>query len=173
MKETDLIIKLVEREFNIDNILTKSRERQYIDARMFAYQLMRDLDYSLVQIGRRMNKNHATVLWAVKQFGYIREFDLDVSNRYDSLYVKLKEDYELVLDTNRTNDNLNDMLKRKLDKVIQDNERITKLYSELKETKEETEFDDVFKLIRSKLNPRNKEAFYIKANGILNGLIDK
>ena len=79
----------------------------------------------------------------------------------------------MVLDTNRTNDNLNDMLKRKLDKVIQDNERITKLYSELKETKEETEFDDVFKLIRSKLNPRNKEAFYIKANGILNGLIDK
>lgn len=71
---------------------TKTRKREYIYARMIYYKLVRNFhpDMSYQQIANTMNKNHATVLHALKEFPNVCKFDRQFSKDYNNLKEQLR-----------------------------------------------------------------------------------
>ena len=70
----------------------KCRRREYIYARMIYYKLVRNFhpDMSYQQIANTMNKNHATVLHALKEFPNVCKFDKEFSKDYNNLKEQLR-----------------------------------------------------------------------------------
>ena len=78
--------KIVEQVCNI-SLDVRTRKRKNINARAIAYKILRDKEYmSYNFIGREFNKNHATILYSVKEFPY-----LIMSNR------QMDRDYKYIL----------------------------------------------------------------------------
>jgi len=71
---------------------TKCRRTEYIYARMIYYKLVRNFhpDMSYQQIANTMNKNHATVLHALKEFPNVCRFDKQFTKDYNNLKEQLR-----------------------------------------------------------------------------------
>lgn len=82
----DDIKYLVEREIGVD-LSIQSRRRHLVYARFIFFKLARDnTRYSLSDIGRLINKDHASVLHGIKQFdNVIREYEDELFK----IYVKI------------------------------------------------------------------------------------
>ena len=79
------LIRLVEDELNI-SLKSRSRERDFIDARSICYQIMRtEMGMSYQYIGIIFNKSHATVLSAVKKFPYLIKYDKGLERTYNKI----------------------------------------------------------------------------------------
>ena len=66
---------IIERFYNI-KLDDKSRFRKFIYARaMYYYICSKHTTYNISEIGRSLNKNHATVLHSIDQFPYMLKFD--------------------------------------------------------------------------------------------------
>jgi len=101
--------------FGVD-IKKKSRKREYVYARACYYKLLRDKTAcSLTSIGETLNKNHATVLHALREWEYMIKFD----SRLEKLYLILEAQYmaEMERITNELNDESVDALKIKVMKL--------------------------------------------------------
>ena len=85
------IQKKVELYFGLE-LNTKCRRREYIYARMIYYKLVRNFhpDMSYQQIANTMNKNHATVLHALKEFPNVCRFDKQFTKDYNILKEQLR-----------------------------------------------------------------------------------
>jgi len=82
-KET--IKQLVENYFKID-ITTKTRKREYVEARAIYYKLLRDhTRMSLSAIGETMNKDHTTVLHFTRKIKDWMEYDPQIKQDYETL----------------------------------------------------------------------------------------
>ena len=79
------IRKKVERVFDLD-ITTKSRQQKYIYARACYYMLCTDLTAnSLTAIADSVDKTHATIIHALKEFPYMCKSNLDLKTKYHLL----------------------------------------------------------------------------------------
>lgn len=91
MRSLKEIQEKVESYFGL-KLNTKCRRREYIYARMIYYKLVRNFhpDMSYQQIANTMNKNHATVLHAIKEFPNVCRFDKEFSKDYNNLKEQLR-----------------------------------------------------------------------------------
>jgi len=83
-----VIRNLVEKHFNID-ISNKSRKFEYVFARACYYKICRDFGgYTYIKIAKTLNKNHATVLHALKELEFMAKHDKYFLKKYNSLMAK-------------------------------------------------------------------------------------
>ena len=76
------LIEIVNGVYDV-NIRHKSRKRNIIDARTVFYHLLYNEGYSLTNIGRAINKNHATVINGLKLFEIILKTDIQFNTNYN------------------------------------------------------------------------------------------
>jgi hypothetical protein len=79
------IRKSVERVFKLD-IGNTTRQLPYVEARACYYTLCADLTaFSLTAIAKSINKNHATIIHALKEFPYMMKKNPDLKIMYHLL----------------------------------------------------------------------------------------
>tara|TARA_R110002051_G_scaffold30319_8_gene70202 strand:+ start:1336 stop:1782 length:447 start_codon:yes stop_codon:yes gene_type:complete len=79
------LIRLVENELGVP-LKSTSRARELIDARSICYQIMRDeMGMSYNYIGTLFNKNHATIISAVKKFPDLIKYDKGLERTYNKI----------------------------------------------------------------------------------------
>jgi len=81
---------IVNNLFGLD-IMTKSRQRQYVNARMIYSKILRDQNHTYKSIAFSLRKNHASILHYVKSIDWLLSYDKD-------LLIKYKECIELLGD---------------------------------------------------------------------------
>jgi chromosomal replication initiation ATPase DnaA len=90
----DIILREVNDKLNID-IKRETRKRKYVYGRMLFIKLAKDFNpyMSTTQIGRFINKDHATVLYSLRQFKNIKDYQQDrhFLDNYNSLFHSLKQ----------------------------------------------------------------------------------
>jgi chromosomal replication initiation ATPase DnaA len=74
------------------DIATRSRKQQYSFARMVYCKLARKYtNESLAQIGKSINRDHATILYCVKEADNVIDFYFDVKRSYNALEELLRK----------------------------------------------------------------------------------
>lgn len=87
----ELIKNLVESEFNLQ-LKRKTRRREYIEARAMYYMLLREKGRMTVSsISKTLDKNHATILHALKNLHNWMTYDTNIKSIYDSLEEKVNK----------------------------------------------------------------------------------
>ena len=85
-------IKNIVNDFYGIEIDEKVRRYNYVEARMIYYKLVRDnTHYSLTKIGETVNRDHATVLYGLRQFKDWVETDKELRTDYETLRDRLKK----------------------------------------------------------------------------------
>ena len=85
----ELIKNLVESEFNLQ-LIRKTRRREYVEARAMYYMLLRDKGKMTVcAIAKTLDKNHATVLHALKGLHNWMSYDTNIKSIYTNLEKKV------------------------------------------------------------------------------------
>ncbi len=70
------------------NILSSSRDHEIVINRWLYYTLAKEYThYSLREIGEIVGRNHATVIYGLKQFENERQWDKDLQTKYDRLSI--------------------------------------------------------------------------------------
>ncbi len=102
-KETILKTICKELQMDFDEVKNrKTRKKEFVYARqLYSYFCRNFINESLNNIGKFINKDHATIIWGNKQINNYYEFDKGVKNQVDKInsiledkVVHLKE-YEL------------------------------------------------------------------------------
>lgn len=82
--------KIVNRHFNLD-INNNTRKERYVFARACYYKACRDyLGLPLHKISGSLNKNHATVLWSLKNLPDLLKYNKQLQREYELIMTKLK-----------------------------------------------------------------------------------
>lgn len=94
----EAIIRIVYNYFDVEleQVKSKCRKREYINARQFAmFFIKREFNkVSLNKIGEIFGKHHATVLHAIRQVNNFLEFDPVTQRQVDELSKKIFELYK-------------------------------------------------------------------------------
>ena len=70
------------------NILSSSRDHEVVINRWLYYTLAKEYtQYSLREIGEIVGRNHATVIYGLKQFENERQWDKDLQTKYERLSI--------------------------------------------------------------------------------------
>lgn len=69
---------------DIEDIVSKNRKQKFFFARMMCAVLLRECNYSLYNIGAAINRDHATVVYYLKQ----HDTELDFNSEYRAMYKK-------------------------------------------------------------------------------------
>lgn len=83
-KKFDELKEIVNRYYGID-CMKVCRDRVYVDARMVLYQILRDLKCSYTHIGNLVNRNHATIINALRKFETYIKYDPDLLKAYQDI----------------------------------------------------------------------------------------
>ncbi len=88
------IVEWVEKETGVPYFLmqTSSRKREFVEARQIAMSLLFKYfkhKMSLSEIGRKFNRDHATVIHSIKCVNNLIELDKEFRERYKPLITKL------------------------------------------------------------------------------------
>lgn len=117
-----------ETQIDLDNpMITKSRQANYVNARMLYYKLCRDflgMPYQKIGNSLRPSKNHATVLHSIKSFNDWQEHDRVLRQQYVNVQAKIqyimdlseKDDMDLTQALTRLHD-----LESRCDELLRDN----------------------------------------------------
>lgn len=85
----ELIKNLVESEFEL-KLKRRTRKREYVEARAMYYMLLRNKSKMTVSaIAKTMDRNHATILHALKGLQNWMSYDTNIKSVYDSLEKKV------------------------------------------------------------------------------------
>ena len=113
--------QVVSNEFQLD-VTSKTRTRNHVDARLVYSYILRNRGASLQKIAKSINKNHATILYLLKNAPSYLKQDPDLKLKYDECkerfenhhspiydytkgelqkaYIKLDELYDILLEEN-------------------------------------------------------------------------
>ena len=88
--EIKVIQELVKEDTKID-ISTIRRKREIVEARALYYKLCREYTYkSLTEIGKSVNRDHATVLWGLKHFDSWANQNVTLRSSYVNIKCKIE-----------------------------------------------------------------------------------
>lgn len=88
MNDLQKIKFLVEKEFKIEDISTEKRNYQFSVARWFYCKLAREhTDMTTKKIGEQINRDHSTVVYALKNIPFELQYNKDLQTKYDSLEI--------------------------------------------------------------------------------------
>jgi len=81
------IIKIIEKEAKVCNLLRPSRKREYVDARRILYYFLRNFHFlNYQEIGDLCgNRNHATILHSLKYFDFLLKTDFKFRVIYNNV----------------------------------------------------------------------------------------
>jgi len=149
--EIETIKQLVNKNTKV-NIDTRRRHRDIVEARALYYKLCREYTFkSLSEIGKSVSRDHATVLWGLKNFENWANQNVALKSTYLNIKTKIETIQAENIDSNQAKQ---DFINRWL-KVKEDNESLVITNQEL--VKE-------LKMVTKKLKKRND---YFKKNGYI------
>ena len=163
----DFLREVVEKYTNTD-IMSKSREREVIDARKIFTNILLNFNYRNRVITNYLQKNHATIIHYSRDFKYLYDSDFDFRSLYDLCY----EEFSGIGYKRKTN--------TELIFLIKDLEKQKKMLTlELKSVKDalnyelnnKKKYSSTLDLVYNKLKESKIEEFNRRINPILNGLI--
>ena len=124
--------KIVDNEFNVD-ILNKKRTMNLVNARLVYSYILRDRGTSLTKIGESINKNHATILYLVRNAPSYLKQDPDLNFKYLNCKNAFEKHHSPIMDYTR-----NELLRAyfrldsQYDMVIKHNEELKEENNQLK-----------------------------------------
>lgn len=134
------IIKRIVEEFYSLDITTKTRERNYVEARAMYYKIVRDnTKLSLEVIGKSVNRNHATVLHGINTLSNWIDTEIIIKARYLLLKDQIEEIKTIASDRNLIKEVDQDLLleytnlNRRHQEVLKENISLAKDLNKLRE----------------------------------------
>jgi len=82
-----MIIEKIKQETGID-VTLKSRKREQVEMKTLASFLLRQKGYSLIQIGKELNLNHATIIHHLKIYPSIKHYNPKIQEIENTLIGK-------------------------------------------------------------------------------------
>jgi hypothetical protein len=99
-KEVYKLIDIVKNELDIDP-LSKVRTQPYPDIRRVIVKILMDRGWGCTDLGKLLNKNHATILHYKKNMDFLLKHDNNLKKMYDKIYhYYKKQNLELYSMTN-------------------------------------------------------------------------
>jgi hypothetical protein len=145
----------------------KSRKRHIVEGRMMYAKLMkRYTNISLSDIGRAIDKDHATIIHYLKNFSYLKKADIHFASKFDMMSDVYEEFRESWFDDDKFDD------KRKI-KVLESS------LKELLETKTQYEkyfnkinrIDSIVQMIEQRTPKGEEEYVESKINRMFNSIV--
>lgn len=120
------LIEIINGVYDVD-IRCKSRKRNIIDARTVFYHLLYNEGYSLTNIGRAINKNHATVINGLKLFNIILNTDIQFNTNYNVCKSHFKVAFNKTFPPGRyTEKSIEDLLIEQVNKLKEERNALKK-----------------------------------------------
>ena len=85
-----MIIEKIKRETGID-VTKKGRKREQVELKALASYLFREKGYTLHQIGKELNLNHATIIHHLKNYSIIKNYNTRIEELEDKLTGKVPD----------------------------------------------------------------------------------
>lgn len=151
------------------DISDKTRKREVVEARMmYATLLKRYTRISLTEIGRPINKDHATVIHYIKNFDWLKKNDERFSRKFDMLRDMYDEFRSVWFDDEVYDD------KRKI-KFLENTLEILTLEKNKYETwvKKNSRLDSIIQLINERTPKGEEEYVEQKINRMFNSIVFK
>ena len=77
----------------------RSRKHEYVVARAMCYKILKEeCNMSVTYIGRRFNKNHATIMHSLKEFPYMVKYDPTLNEIYNKILKKWVQEADKFVD---------------------------------------------------------------------------
>lgn len=75
-----------------EQITSKTRERRVVEARQIMFKILREEDQKeFAKIGSYFNKDHATILYGVRNISNLIEVDKEIESKYNEIKQKYLE----------------------------------------------------------------------------------
>ena len=167
-EEVKHLIGIINKVLSVD-IMSKRRQRVFIQARMIYARILRDKGYTLTYIGKTIGKDHATI---IHYLGII-DMDLKHNNLFRESFVKIStmffENHDII------NELSIDELKNKIfcmrneiNELYLENKYITNKYDSLKD--DSVRLLPIINLIREKTLIGTEHIVVKKLNALLNSI---
>ena len=156
----------------------RSRKHEYVVARAMCYKILKEeCNMSVTYIGRRFNKNHATIMHSLKEFPYMVKYDPTLNEIYNKILKKWLQEADKFVDIMpkdikkelielREKNNLLNLtlveVKEELDKLKKDSETIRNNYNK---------HQGILKAIDKKVPTARLDEIERKIHAMLNGWI--
>ena len=154
-------------EFVGFKICNKSRKRPIVEARMMYSRLMKHYTRcSLSEIGRYIDKDHATIIHYLDNFSWLKKTDQGFSSKYD-LLLDMYEDFRKVWFDDAVYDDKKKIkfLEAALDKVTEERNKYELYFKRLER------LDSIIQLIEER-TPKNEEEYAEqKINRMFNSIV--
>lgn len=149
-----MIVQKIKQETGID-VTLKSRKREQVEMKVLASFLLRQKGYSLTQIGKELNLNHATIIHHLKIYPSIKHYNPKIQEIENTLIGKKPD---LVVESLQKTIELKDQEIKELKQSIeqlQTNKNINRLIAILDNEDIQTKFEAF-------LNINEKARYYKK-----------
>jgi hypothetical protein len=152
------------------DILKNTRERRHVTGRAIFYKIYKDLEgWTLSDIGRIFNKNHATVLHNISTIEAYMETEPELASLYNRCLSLYKG--EPTIEDSISREELVNKISQLDNKIVDLNAYIADLKSQVRDLKEENEtFSSIYEVIRLHTPVKKVEEARKKIRAVLNGL---
>lgn len=167
-KDTESLKEIINGVFSV-NIMKKSRELKFVDARLVYAKILRDRGYTLKSIGKSIGKDHTTVIHYMSQVDHVLKHDLQLMEKYlickDS-FIKGRD--ELFQNSNELDLQMTIInLKSHIDELILERSTVLKMDEKYKRLRKIID-------IVEKRTPKGDEAFIERqVNNMFNGFTER
>lgn len=74
---------VIANNINRDEFISSSRKREIVDSRMIYFAVARNLGgYTLSELGKSVNRDHATVMYAIRNYDHLSSYDESMKHKY-------------------------------------------------------------------------------------------
>tara|TARA_R100000388_G_scaffold88135_1_gene68319 strand:- start:100 stop:486 length:387 start_codon:yes stop_codon:yes gene_type:complete len=74
---------VIANNINRDEFVSPSRKREIVDSRMIYFAVARNLGgYTLSELGKSVNRDHATVMYAIRNYDHLSGYDESMKHKY-------------------------------------------------------------------------------------------
>jgi hypothetical protein len=164
--ETTKTIEFLESFFGF-SLSDKSRKRSMVEARIIYAKIMKVYTRtSLTDIGRSINKDHATIIHYINTFKWLKKTDQGFSSKYDTVADMYEEFRATWFNEDRFDEKKQlQLLKSSIEKITAEKERYEKYFKKIKR------IDSIVQLIEQR-TPRGEEEYVeSKINRMFNSII--
>ena len=74
---------VIANNINREEFISSSRKREIVDSRMIYFVVARNLGgYTLSELGKSVNRDHATVMYAIRNYDHLSSYDESMKHKY-------------------------------------------------------------------------------------------
>ena len=74
---------VIANDISRDEFISSSRKREIVDSRMIYFAVARNLGgYTLSELGKSVNRDHATVMYAIRNYEHLSSYDESMKHKY-------------------------------------------------------------------------------------------